>query len=94
MSTDGGRVREVPERMKGGLSFLRTELKVGLTFAALAANAKCAEKVARNRVNARKALDAARRYIGCVPLTADEAAELREKVARLDHNLQLLDDSV
>jgi hypothetical protein len=50
--------------------------------------------VDRNRVNARKAYDALLHFIPKVPLTSEEAGEIKIKLAELKSELRLLGEDV
>ena len=71
--------------------FLRTELELGLTFALIAAHASNREKFQRNRSNARRAYDTARRFLRRVALSDDEHAEFHEMLDELERRLRVLE---
>jgi hypothetical protein len=80
--------------LKGPITFLRTELQTGFTLIFIARAAKDEAKLQRNLQNARKAFESARHFLGRVQLTAEEDAELREKLAALEAELKKFDNRV
>jgi len=79
-----------PANFDAPISFVRTELELGLTFALIAAHASNEEKFKRNQRNTQRAYDTARRFMSLIELSADQAAELSEMLAELEHRLRLL----
>ena len=78
-----GKVSRMPDAGETGVEFFRKELRTGLTMARIALEAESRNKVDRNRANARKAYDAALRFIAKTPLTDEEAEEIRAMITRL-----------
>ena len=74
------------------VEFVKTELETGITFADLALSAKYADKLERNRANARKAHDTALKFWS--KLTPEDAAELDATLKRLRSKLRDLGESV
>ena len=77
-----------------GIQFLRTELSAGLTFSRIALHAKHAEKIDRNRINARKAYDALLHFTPETSIPAKDAEEIQAKMALLKADLQKLGEDV
>lgn len=73
------------------VTFLRTELETGLTFAAIAEQASHEDKIKRNRENASKACRSAKYFMCRVPLPDGESAELQQKLEELEGRLQRLE---
>lgn len=82
-------MNEQPRR-DGSVTFLRAELQTGLLFASLAEQASEQDKIDRTLENARRAYLSVRRFMGKVPLSGAEAAELSEKLGELESRLQML----
>ena len=76
------------------MSFLRTELNVATTFAAIAGQSKFEDKISRSIAIARKACESARYFMNRVPLSADEAAEIGSTLAMIENELAALEASV
>jgi hypothetical protein len=75
------------------LQSLRTEIKVGFTFAGiaiLAADEKKSEKRIRNQANARKAYDTALRLFEKKCFNETVTQELKEKLGKLKSRLEVL----
>ena len=70
--------------------FIRTELRVGITFSLLALQSKYADKTSRNAARAQKAHDTALRYFRKMAVREDSAAEIRHLLTQLEANLALL----
>ena len=85
---------EMPENFRSSISFLRTELETGLTFAWIAEQARDEHKINRNRENARKACQSARYFMDRISLPDNESAELQVKLEQLEHRLERLDSLV
>lgn len=75
-------------------TFLRTELQTGLTFAMIAEHATDEDKINRNREKARIACRSAQHFMGRIPLSDSESAELHEKLKGLEGRLHLLEKAV
>jgi len=84
-----GRMKRM-RRGPGTLTFVRTELETGFTFATIAAQARDEEKIDRNRANARKACWSARHFMERMPLSASESDELHQKLEELEGRLRRL----
>ena len=67
---------QLPDMKAISVEFLRTELATGLTFSRIALEAKHESKVARNRVNARRAYDTLLHFTPGTSLSAEEARKL------------------
>jgi hypothetical protein len=78
----------------GTLTFLRTELQTGLTFALLAEEASYEDKINRNIKNAGKAFRCVKRFINRVVLSDEESGELHEKLEELERRLRILEAAV
>lgn len=74
------------------VEFVKTELETGITFADLALSAKYADKIERNKANARKAHDTALKFWN--RLTPQDASELDAILGRLRSKLRELGESV
>jgi hypothetical protein len=64
--------------------FISTELDLALTFAGISRSTDDKERYERNLDHARKAIGAARKYLGETNLKAIEREELVEKLQRLE----------
>ena len=81
----------MPDFQSVSAIFLQTELNTGLTFAGIALTpALGAEKVARNRANARAAYDSLLRFKDSVALTPEQSAVFDLGFARLRDQLREL----
>lgn len=76
------------------LEFLKTELETGHTFANLALSAKYADKLERNKANARKAYDTARKFLASASVDANSALELNRLLEDLRAKLDELGEAV
>lgn len=76
------------------VEFLKTELETGNTFAKLALSAKYADKMERNKANARKAYDTALKFFGSASVEADSAVELKKLLKDLRARLGELGEAV
>ena len=85
---------ETLNRTPAEVEFLRTEVRTGLTLSGIALRGGDKSRVHRNRGNARKAYDALLHFIPKVPLTTDEAEEIKVKLAELKSELRLLGEDV
>ncbi len=72
---------------------LKTDLKVGLTFAVVALRSDTPER-RRNRRNARVAYDTVLRFAKRVPLSPADKAEIESRAAKLRAALKQLGESV
>jgi hypothetical protein len=83
---------------ESGFKFVNTELDTGLTFMRIAMGAKRgrnrADKVDRNRMNARKAYDSALHFLSTASLNTDEARMIKEKIAALKSGLEKLGETL
>ena len=79
---------------EAGIDFIRAELHTGLTLSRIALVASDERKRDRNRVNARKAYDALLHFLPTVMLSDVELTEVKESLARLRSDLQLLGEEV
>jgi hypothetical protein len=77
-----------------GFQFVHVELETGLTFARIALGAKGANKIERNRTNARKAYDSALHALSSLVLDNEQTATVREKVNALKASLEKLGEKV
>ena len=86
------RIGQLRHRLRGSqVQFVRTELKVGLTFASLALAARRdTRKMARLERLARRAYDAAGRFTAALELSATEHKELNTKTQALKAALNKL----
>jgi hypothetical protein len=75
-----------------GIEFLLTELDTGLVFLKVAAAAKSAERVLRNRENARLAYNTVLRFLPIVKLGAEERKVFDQKLAELKAQLDACQD--
>ena len=82
------------EKTKGTVDFLHTELETARTFVAIARQAKFADKILRNIVNARKACTSTRYFMDQVRLSEDEVAEIKGQLERVESELAALEASV
>ena len=74
------------------MKFLKTELQTGITFADVALTARYADKVERNKANARKAYDTALRFL---EKTRPEcASQLETLIKHLRSKLEALGESL
>ena len=72
--------------------FLKTDLALGLTFAAAAlASGRHSQRKERNRTNAQKALDTVVKHRDRANLNPDDYAQIETKIDRLRAALQKLD---
>lgn len=76
-----------PRYWREGVSFIKTELELGLAFSAIALGARNRETVVRNTANARAAFDTAQRHVSKVLLTAEDSKKIDEGFAQLRANL-------
>ena len=76
------------------LSFLDAEVKTGITFARIALKAKEREKVARNRLSARKAYDTIDSYLSELSPDIPEVQEIRKRVEILQQLLKQLGENL
>lgn len=76
------------------LTFLRTGLHTGLTFATIAEYATDEDKINRNREKARITCRSAQHFMGRIPLSDSESAERHEKLKELEGRLHLLEKAV
>ena len=67
--------------------FVKTELKTGLTFSTIALQAKDAQKISRNTMNARKAYDTLLRFLDRSTLSDQDVADVEQMLAKLKANL-------
>ena len=74
--------------------FLKTELETGNTFAKVALSAKHADKLERNRANARKAYDTALKFFGTASVDTASAVELKRLLEDLRAKLGELGEAV
>jgi hypothetical protein len=65
-----------PRHFPEGVLFIKTELEIGLAFSKMALNSNNVEKVARNPANARRAYEAALRFVTRVLLTHEDSIEV------------------
>ncbi len=80
---------------KQRVRFLRTELKLGMTFAGIAHQSDTrADKKQRNQENARKAYDTVMRNIGDTTLTREEGEDLDLRLAELKTSLLALGEAL
>ena len=82
---------------ESGFRFVNTELDTGLTFARIALEAKGArraDKLQRNRVNARKAYDSALHFLSTTSFSADEARMIHGKIVALKSGLEKLGETL
>jgi hypothetical protein len=70
--------------------FIKTELRVGITFCTLALQSKNAEKTARNAAHAQKAHDIALHHFRKTLIRQDSAKEIRDLLTQLEASLALL----
>lgn len=70
--------------------FIRTELRIGLTFSSLALRAESAEKASRNRANAQKAYDTALHHLRKTSLAESSTEEIERLLSTLKANLDFL----
>ena len=73
-----------------GTDFIKTELRVGITFSTLALQSKNADKTLRNAAHAQKAHDVALHHIRRTSIRQESATEIRKLLAQLETNLALL----
>lgn len=73
---------------------IKTDLKVGLTFAGIALHTRDDPKRQRNRNKARTAYDTVRRFCRILHLSADDRVEIEVREAELRAALQQLGESV
>lgn len=74
------------------LEFVKTELETGITFARIALSAKHADKLERNKANARLAYDTALRF--AERLTPKQAADVDALIKDLRGKLEELGESL
>ena len=79
---------------QAGLDFIRAELHTGFTLSRIALDASEGRKRDRNRVNARKAYDALLHFRPTVMFSDAELTEVKESLAKLRSDLQLLGEEV
>ena len=79
------------EDAPGALTFLRTELETGLVLVEIAFTASDAEKINRNRENARRAYESARHFMSRISLSGEDSANLQGKLHELERRLRSLD---
>lgn len=87
----GARLRTVDQDAVS-FDFLKTELETGITFADLALSAKYADKLERNKANARKAYDTALKFID--KLKPEDASDLDTLFKHLRSKLRELGESI
>jgi hypothetical protein len=76
------------DRLQVRYDFLRTEVRLGLTFLGLAqAAGDDTVKAARNFINARKAYDALERFRQVVEMTAVQSLELQAGMKKIADGL-------
>ena len=92
MNTPDHQINEEPTR-NASVSFLRTELETGSTFALIAEQAVYEDKINRNLENARKAFLSAQHFIKKIALSDEESAELHGKLGELERRLQTLKEA-
>ena len=73
-----------------GTDFIKTELRLGLTFSRLALQSKDAGKASRNVAKAQKAHDTELRHYRKAGLSEENGTEIRNLLAQLEANLALL----
>jgi hypothetical protein len=64
--------------------FISTELDLALTFAGISRSTDDKERYERNLDHARKAIEAAKKYLGETNLKAGEREEIVEKLRRIE----------
>ena len=76
------------------VDFLRSEIDTGLTLCRIASETANADKIERNRSNARKAYESVLRFLPRVPLANDEHQEITSKLRKLRKRLQALGEGL
>lgn len=71
--------------------FLKVDLELAMTFVEIAMSPTSAERTARCRAAARKAYDTVLRMMNRAKLSKAEAAEIQERLAKLESVLSALD---
>jgi hypothetical protein len=94
-----GRLKEDTKKLKKQMEetqagFVMTEVSTSMTFARLALDAKDAEKRERNRKNARKGYDTAKRFSGTRALNGSTLREFNMELAKLEKMLRELGEDV
>ena len=69
------------------VEFVKTELRTGLTFSTIALQAKDAQKIFRNTMNARKAYDTLLRFLDKSALSDQDRADVEQMLSKLKSNL-------
>lgn len=77
-----------------GVEFLRVEVETASTFAGIASDAQDSEKRLRNVQNARRGYDTLLHFMGTLPLSQEERAEMHTKVSELRVRLINLGENV
>jgi hypothetical protein len=77
-----------------GVDFILAELHTGFTLSRIALDASDERKRGRNRANARKAYDALLHFLPTAMLSDVELTEVKESLAKLRSDLQLLGEEV
>jgi hypothetical protein len=75
---------------RSGVSFLLTDLDIGMTFMDVAATSRIEETTRRNHTNARTAYDTVLRLLENLTPTADERRAIDAKLASLRMRLQAI----
>ncbi len=73
-----------------GAEFIKTELRVGVTFSKLAIQSRDSDKRLRNTEHAQRAYDVALHHLRATAITEESAPEIRTLQAQLEANLSLL----
>jgi hypothetical protein len=81
-------------RQRLRFDFVVAEIELGYTFARIALSATHPEKFNRNRMNARKACDAATRFLRETSLSEDDRQQIGYGLAKLRSALSLVDDRI
>ena len=75
---------------KTSAAFLKTDVETALTFSGIALQTSDENKKQRNTKNARRGYDSILRFVGRIPIGAEDAEFLSSKLQRLKTELQKL----
>jgi hypothetical protein len=79
--------------LRGGLTFLHTEVKTGLLMAEIALAANDEDKFKRTRKNAHKAYESATYFLDRTSVPEEDSGQLQRKLAELRDRLRILYES-